>query len=82
MKNQLLVDWPQRKRQLARLAKTFREAFAQPYGDEEAGPLPSLPLHVPANGATEAKLLTLPRLWLAAAVLIILTAIVLRPLLP
>ncbi len=34
------------------------------------------------SDASGSKLLTLPRLWLASAVVIILTAIILRPLLP
>lgn len=80
----LLVDWPQRKRQIARLAKVFQDAISQPYGDESAIPpvVPALTLDTLANGAAENKMLTLPRLWLASAVVIILTAIVLRPLLP
>ncbi len=80
----LLVDWPQRQRQLARLTRRLRAALSQSQDDGEAAPPPApvLPFHPHTDGATEAKLLTLPRLWLASAVLIILAAIVLRPLLP
>jgi len=79
-----LVDWPERQRQLSRLAQRLRAALPESQDDGEAVPAPApvLPLHPTTNGATAAKLLTLPRLWLASAVVIILAAIALRPLLP
>lgn len=79
----LLVDWPQRKRQITRLARLLQDALSQPFGGEDAMPhtVPPLQLNTLPPEASN-KLLTLPRLWLASAVVIILTAIVLRPLLP
>ncbi len=81
----LLVDWPQRKRQITRLARLLRDALSQPFGGEDAMPrtVPPLQLNnLHQDDASGSKLLTLPRLWLASAVVIILTAIILRPLLP
>lgn len=81
----LLVDWPQRKRQITRLARLLQEALSQPFGGDDAMPntVPPLQLNnLHQDDAGGSKLLTLPRLWLASAVVIILTAIALRPLLP
>ncbi len=81
----LLVDWPQRKRQITRLARLLQDVFSQPLAGEDAMPhtVPPLPLNnLHQEDAGSNKLLTLPRLWLASAVVIILTAIILRPLLP